>query len=360
MTLKAGASGAPGDSVPPYRLSAEDAATRQKLLDSYADTINPSNHNFIKSQEPATAEEIYQRLRYFPNQVLLETSSYCQLQCTMCARQFNPRPWGRMDEALAQRIIAEVLEGAPWVRMWFCYFGEPLVSKKLGLFERIRFAKDRGLRRAAINTNGNLLDRETILRLVEAGLDEIYIGIDAATKETYEEKVRIGGNFDTVLRNIHDLIELAGDKIQVSVQFAVLDVNRHELDAFKAYWQERPVQIYVRPKMTWINYLSNEIKTEQTRRHACSWIFDSINVNENGEVPFCINDWEGKLVHGNLREESIFEVWRKVYPYLVAHAAGRWEDLPEFCRSCPDWQSKMPKHMEAIELFAKDAAGRHG
>ncbi len=353
MDVVPGATGTHGDTLPVYSVPPEDLPTRQQLLEQYATTLNAVETNFLRSQTPTTPEEIYRRLRYFPNQVLLETSSYCQLQCTMCARQFNPRPWGRMDETLAHKIIDEVLEGAPWVRMWFCYFGEPLVSKKIGLYERIRYAKDRGLKRAAINTNGNLLDRETIRRLAESGLDEIYIGIDASTKETYEQKVRIGGNFDTVMRNVHDAIELAGDRMQISVQFAVLDVNQHELEPFREYWSKHPVQIYIRPKMTWINYLSDEIGTGQERRHACAWIFDSINVNENGEVPFCINDWEGKLVHGNLREESIFDVWqRKVYPHLVAHSAGNWEALPDFCRSCPDWQSKKPKNLEAIQLFA--------
>lgn len=356
MTNEAIITASPKDNPPALRLDAEDEAKRQELLDSYAKTFNKSEKNFILNGLPQTVEEQYRRLRYFPNQVLLETSSYCQLKCTMCARQFDPRDWGRMEDALARKIIDEVIEGAPWVRMWFCYFGEPLVSKKLGLYERIRYAKDKGLKRAAINTNGNLLDDECIEKLLWAGLDEIYIGIDAITKETYEQKVRIGGNFDTVMRNVHNIVKKAGNRIQVSVQFAVLDVNEHELEDFKSYWMQYPVQIYVRPKMTWINYLKDEIKTDFSKRHACAWIFDSINVNENGKVPYCINDWEGKHYHGDANNESLFNIWQqKVYPFLVAHSAGAWDKLPDFCQSCPDWQSKFPKNFEAIKLFARYA-----
>ncbi|MFL5333265.1 MAG: hypothetical protein ACJ8H8_08805 [Geminicoccaceae bacterium] len=69
-----------------------------------------------------------------------------------------------------------------------------------------------------------------------------------------------------------------------------------------------------------------------------------------------MNDWEGKHVHGDLRQESIVDVWQnKVYPFLVAHAAGRWDKLPEFCQTCPDWQSKRPRHLDAIQLFAAQA-----
>jgi len=354
MIVKPGATGTSLDTLPQV---GEFPVPTQEYLQQYALTYNATELNFIRSQEPKTAEEIYQRLRYFPNQVLLETSSFCQLQCTMCARQFKPRKWGKMNDALARKIIDEVLAKAPWVRMWFCYFGEPLVSRKLGLYERIRYAKGKGLRRAAINTNGNLLDDQTLDDLIEAGLDEVYIGIDAITKQTYEEKVRIGGNYDVLMRNIHRAIERAQGRLQISVQFAVLDVNEHEVEEFKAYWSKFPVQIYVRPKMTWINYLSDEIKTDPAKRHSCSWIFDSINVNEDGRVPYCINDWEGKHVHGDLNKESIFDVWQnKVYPFLVAHAAGQWDKLPEFCQKCPDWQSKRPHNLEALRLFAANAS----
>ena len=347
-----GATGSADDRLPPSDLLA--GLPEQALLDQYALTYNQAEVNFIKSMQPTTVEEQFRRLRYFPNQVLLETASFCQLKCTMCARQFDPRDWGRMSDVLARKIIDEVLEGAPWVRMWFCYFGEPLVAKKIGLYQRIRYAKERGLRRAAINTNGNLLDDKCFHDLLEAGLDEIYIGIDASTKDTYEQKVRIGGDYDVLMRNIHNAIDKNDGRMQISVQFAVLDVNKHELDDFKAYWADYPVQIYVRPKMTWINYLDDEIGVDHSKRHACAWIFDSINVNENGKVPFCINDWEGKHVHGDLNTESIFDVWqKKVYPFLVAHAAGAWDRLPEFCQTCPDWQSKMPKNLDAIRMFAK-------
>ena len=347
-----GATGSQQDSLPPV----DDvglSSSEQELLDSYAFTYNENELNFLRSQEPDTDEEIYRRLRYFPNQVLLETSSYCQLKCTMCARQFNPRDWGRMDDDLARKIIDEVMEKAPWVRMWFCYFGEPLVSKKLGLYDRIRYAKSKGLKRSAINTNGNLLDEECFKDLLDAGLDEIYIGIDAITKDTYENKVRINGKYDQLMRNIHNAIEMNDGRMQISVQFALLDENEDELEEFKEYWSKYPVQIYVRPKMTWINYLGDKVQSGFSKRHACAWIFDSINVNENGKVPFCINDWEGKHVHGDLNNESIFDVWqKKIFPYHMAHATKDWESLPEFCQNCPDWQSKKPKHLKAIEMFA--------
>ncbi|MEO5333868.1 MAG: radical SAM protein [Magnetococcus sp. YQC-5] len=270
----------------------------------------------------------------------------------MCARQLKPRQWGKMEEAMALRVIDEVLVKAPWTRIWFCYFGEPLVAKKLGLYKRIRYAKDRGLKRAAINSNGTLLDEKAVQALLDAGLDEIYVGIDAITKETYE-KIRLGGKFDVVMNNIHRLLEMAKDRIQVTVQFAELDENRHEIERFKEYWSHYPVQIYIRPKVTWLNSIPDEIQTPKALRHACAWLFDSINIQENGDVPFCICDWEGRHVHGNVSDRSIFDIWQQnVFPFLIAHARHDWAQVPEFCRNCPDWQTKQPRNLEVLSRFA--------
>jgi hypothetical protein len=84
MIVAPGATATSEDTLPPL-----DELPTQEYLERYALTDKAIETNFIRSQEPKTPEEIYQRLRYFPNQVLLETSSFCQLQCTMCVRQFK-------------------------------------------------------------------------------------------------------------------------------------------------------------------------------------------------------------------------------------------------------------------------------
>jgi sulfatase maturation enzyme AslB (radical SAM superfamily) len=296
-------------------------------------------------------EETCERLLFFPKQLLLETTSHCNLNCSMCARQFKPRKWGTMEESLARRIIDEVVAKAPWCRIWFCYFGEPLVKRRSGLFDRIRYAKEKGLRRAAINTNANLMDEQCVRDMLDAGLDAVYIGIDATSSEIYDQ-VRRGGNFETVVANVHRLIKMAGERIKVTVQFGVYETNEHQTEAFRDYWANYPVNIFVRPKLTWIGYLSDHLKSEAPR-HACAWIFDSINVNENGLSPYCICDWANRQSIGDTNQESIFAIWPKVLPYLIHHARGEWDKLPEFCQNCRDWQTKAPPKPEILAMLAQ-------
>src|SRR5438552_3462175 len=170
---------------------------------------------------------------YFPHQVLMETTSACQLRCTMCARQAaldkGTLEIGEMKQWLAEKIIDEVASVNRKTRLWFCYFGEPTISRQL--WKRIRLAKDKGIETTIINSNGNLLKPAMADALFESGLDEIYIGLDAATSETYA-RIRRRGHYETVIANIRYLLREKPDRLKVSVQFGVYEENEHELEEF--------------------------------------------------------------------------------------------------------------------------------
>jgi MoaA/NifB/PqqE/SkfB family radical SAM enzyme len=155
-----------------------------------------------------------------------------------------------------------------------------------------------------------------------------------------------------VLANVHKLIELAKDKIKITVQFGTYENNEHQEEAFREYWASYPVQIFVRPKLTWCGQLEDHVRS-QAPRHACPWIFDSININDDGSVPYCITDWHNQLPQGNVKHESIFDIWQsKIVPFLVTHARQDWKALPAFCQACPDWQTKPPRDQELLSRLA--------
>jgi len=305
--------------------------------------------------------EIYKRESTFPSQLLMDTVSHCNLNCIMCARQYEPRKWGWMSDKLALKIIDEVADTSPETRIWFCYFGEPLVAKnkRFGLFERIKYAKEKGIRKTVINSNANLMDKKCVEKIINSGLDEIYIGLDAATPETYS-KIRVGGDYDRVVKNIEFLLwRLENENLEnpkVVTQFGVYDENENEVEAFEKFWESKGVKAFVRPKLTWLGYLEDKIRTTE-KRWPCSWLFDSINILETGMVPYCICDWDNRRPFGDINKESIKDVWqKKIRYYQILHAQERWDELPEFCQQCRDWQAKAKKNQEFLDYYKNDAA----
>jgi len=57
--------------------------------------------------------------------------------------------------------------------------------------------------------NATLINRETALRLVESGIDLIMVSFDGASRETFES-IRVGANYETVIKNIGQLIKAEG------------------------------------------------------------------------------------------------------------------------------------------------------
>ena len=58
-----------------------------------------------------------------------------------------------------------------------------------------------------VTTNGYFLTRELSRELILSGLDYHILSVDGATDETYR-KYRIGGQFETVLSNIREIVDL--------------------------------------------------------------------------------------------------------------------------------------------------------
>jgi hypothetical protein len=259
----------------------------------------------------------------------------------MCAREDALKKGtlktGEMKQWLAEKIIDEIASENPKTRLWFCYFGEPTISKKL--WDRIRLAKNRGIETTIINTNGNLLDPARVEQLISSGLDEIYIGLDAATSGTYE-KIRVRGNYDVVVANIEHLMRRKPKTLKVTVQFGVYEENEHELEDFSQFWKDKGVSIFIRPKLTWIGSLPEHFHTN-AGRYPCPWIFDSFPIYFNGLVPFCICDWDNRLPSGDIKTQSIRQVWQGAFRHWQdIQLRGQFDELPDFCRGCRDWQSK--------------------
>ena len=63
-------------------------------------------------------------------------------------------------------------------------YGEPFLDRQL--VEKVRYAKQKGIREVGMISNGSLITEEVARGMIEAGLDAINISVDAAGKEVFE------------------------------------------------------------------------------------------------------------------------------------------------------------------------------
>ncbi len=276
----------------------------------------------------------------FPKVILLDTTSFCNLRCSLCGHRVMTRKKGRMSMSLFRKIIDEIAEKDKTARVWMVFVGEALILK-YQLYWEILYAKRKGLEDVVLNSNGCLLDEEASIALIESGLDAIYVGIDAFSPETYS-KLRVGGDYSKVVANVNTLLELKHRmgvaKPEVFVQFVATEENEGEVDDFKKYWAAQGANVKIRPQTTWAGTIE-PWKLKQVKRYPCYWAMRTFNICWDGRVVLCSADYDAGFVAGDVSQDSIQSVWLgSLKKIRGAHLKGNYEFLPSFCRDCTDWQ----------------------
>jgi MoaA/NifB/PqqE/SkfB family radical SAM enzyme len=132
----------------------------------------------------------------------LETTNRCNLLCTTCPRTFEElEPPADMSWEMFTRIVDQY----PAIsRVVLHGIGEPMMVKDLP--RMVRYLKDRGTY-VLFNTNGTLLRPKKGRELIDAGLDELRISLDAAEAKAFK-LVRGRDWFGRIVRNVREFVEL--------------------------------------------------------------------------------------------------------------------------------------------------------
>jgi len=196
------------------------------------------------SAETAAADVAVDPRRYFekgerdrharaerdPVCLYLETTNRCNLPCTTCPRTYEElEPPANMSFDLFRSIVDQYPKIA---RVVLHGVGEPLMVPNLP--RMIRYLKERGTY-VLFNTNGTLLNARRGRDLVDSGLDELRVSLDAAEPEAFI-KVRGKDAFAKIVRNVREFRalqrSLGAEHPRVSLWLTGLKETIGELPAF--------------------------------------------------------------------------------------------------------------------------------
>jgi radical SAM protein with 4Fe4S-binding SPASM domain len=251
-----------------------------------------------------------------------------------------------MERAMWNKIVEEVGREAPDTEIWPTFYGEAL-SMADELWDRIDYAAEVGCRNIVLNSNGSLLLRKNhIERILKSPLKRFILSLDGLSKETYE-KIRYLGKWDVTYPGVEELLKQKAAQGQtypiIICQFSLMEENEHEVEAFREYWSSRGAEVKVRPKLEWTatgSIRSDRIDHETDFRIACPWGNNTMAIHQDGAVVACAVDYEGRFKVGNVQDASVKELWNRLGERLrKVHREHRWDDLPDICKGCGDWQT---------------------
>ena len=132
----------------------------------------------------------------------LETTNRCNLLCTTCPRTFEEL---EPPSDMSWELFTSIVDQFPKVeRVVLHGVGEPMMVAELPAM--VKYLKGRGIY-VLFNTNGTLMREKKSRELIEAGLDEMRISLDAAEPKAFEA-VRGRDLFDRILRNVKNFVAL--------------------------------------------------------------------------------------------------------------------------------------------------------
>ena len=244
-----------------------------------------------------------------PFRVMIENTNFCNADCVFCPHRIMKRKIGIMEMKLFKKIIDQCkVIGIDYVTIYG--FGEPFLDKYF--FERLKYAKKAGIFRITTNTNGMYLTKEKVSKLLNIGIDEVFISFDATSEEVYKQ-IRPGLDFKTVENNILYLVNEKKRrrmlKPEISLSFVEFDKNRQETGKYIKKWGKIVDHISFSYIHNWTGAVESGGKLRVGRRDPCRLLWTDMVISWNGGIPLCCNDYENKIILGNIKNSSIKKIW---------------------------------------------------
>ncbi|MBT8253195.1 MAG: radical SAM protein [Bacteroidia bacterium] len=179
--------------------------------------------------------------------VNLDPIMACNLRCTMCYftdKEYVKKMKGQLKIAEVERIAKVLFKRA--LKLQIGCGTEPTLYKQLP--QIVALGKRYKVPYISLTTNANLLTRESIIELLDAGLDEFTISLHGVRKETYQTFMQ-KGQYEVlmnVFKTFADLKRLRSFKVRINYTFN--KDNFHELMEFFNYFDGKSFDILqIRP-----------------------------------------------------------------------------------------------------------------
>jgi len=265
---------------------------------------------------------------HWPDIVQIESTNLCNAKCVFCPRDEMHRRQGVMDFDLYRKVVDECAAlGITHVRVH--NYGEPFLDKQL--VEKVRYAKSKGIAEVGMISNGSLITEDLARGMIDAGLDAINISVDASGKEVFEA-TRLHLKYDDVIQNVRTLARLRNESGRTHPKLILSFVrqnNSAEEASFIKEWSQVADKIHITDLHNWAGTLNAKSDVQ----FPCYRLWLTFTVLWDGRVSMCCADFDGRHVFGDLKSQTIAEVWNSPL-YRAARRQHLESGGPEICRSC--------------------------
>ncbi len=267
------------------------------------------------------------------NEIRFETTTKCNYNCIICARDKLTRKIETMSLNTFKTLLDKITtETSQYNTITFSGFGEPLLDKTIT--DKIKYAKSKNFK-ILILTNASFLTPEKFRELESIGVNSIRISFYGMSPESYS-KIHNTTQFQRVKENIVEISKIKKTTKIILTYNIVKGINDHETDSWIKFWKPLVDLIEVWKPHNWVN--GRTYRTIQpTKIPTCGRPWNTpLQIQVDGTVNMCCFDFNGKLLLGNLNTQSLSEIFsseafNKILHY---HKTGNFAGSNLICENC--------------------------
>jgi len=153
--------------------------------------------------------------------------------------------------------------------------------------------------------------------LIASGIDRINISINGMTSAQYRDFTGRDINFSKIVRNIEHLYSIRKDTI-IFVKINGDYLPESDKNLFRRTFEPISSGCSIEHTMScWYDTVVENVNQEVgvygqplDNVKVCPYIFYSMMVQSSGEVSLCFLDWDKRMTIGDVRNNSIKQIWK--------------------------------------------------
>jgi radical SAM protein with 4Fe4S-binding SPASM domain len=248
----------------------------------------------------------------YPPYLLIEPNAACNLKCPMCFqidKTFTRKPFmGIMKWDLFTKVVDEANEiGVGAITL--ASRGEPLMHPRISDMLNYISKKD-NIFELKINSNGSFLTEELCHEIFKSKVTTFVISADHYEKKTFEE-LRKFSNFEKIVNNVKMLYSIRKEfykDCETEIRISGIDFYKNlDKKKFQEFWS--PFSDNVSSSDAFERWDTYNNKKNEDVSSPCSYLWDRMYVWHDGKCNPCDADYKSYLSYGNVKENSIAQVW---------------------------------------------------
>lgn len=297
--------------------------------------------SYFSERKASTEQAInYELHAEFPRNALIELSNACNHACLFCTNSVMVRKVGMLNIDSYKSFLVQALDlGLKEVGLYTT--GEPFVVQNLA--EYIKIAKNMGVERVYLTSNGALATREKIKECLDAGLDSLKFSVNAIDRDTYKV---VHGKDDwlKVYQNILDAKQLQTEykyfQILATCTMTKItgDISSEFKKLFSGVFEDvlfRFAEIQGGHNGEYIDAISfkpKSVKLEVIK--PCHMLWSRVHLTCEGYLTACCIDYDQDLVYADLNQVDLKTGWNceTIKNLRNAHLQKNLDGL--LCHSC--------------------------